>query len=357
VNPGVRPEGVSTLRVSLPTNRYRDQASWRRFQTRVLERAVSMPGIASVAIINRLPFDGGIQTAPLTVQGKSREEQVLDQADMRFVSPDYFQTVGIRLSRGRPFADADNEDAPLTIILDEVLARRYFGSGDPVGRAMKMGGIDSKEPWRTVVGVVSTVLGDGLDSANRGQAYLPYRQITSDRFAIVATAKGGQAVDAALREAVRYVDPNQAVFASQTLSSVMDATLGPRRFPLLLLSFFAVTALLLAGSGMYSVISYGVNQRTQEIGIRMALGAGSGSVLRMVLAEAGRLALAGTLIGLAGSALLSSTIRSLLFQVGALDAGAYAGACFVVLATTALAGVLPARRAARLDPYVAIRND
>jgi putative ABC transport system permease protein len=266
--------------------------------------------------------------------------------------------MGIRLIAGRGFTDADTLDGTPTMVLDEVLARRYFGSENPLGRAVKIGTSASKEPWRTVVGIVNTVMNDGVDHANRGQIYISYRQMTLDRFAVVAKATHANVnLGAAMRAAVREVDPEQAVYDVFSLSELIGRTTRPREFSLVLMALFAATALALASLGVYAVISWGVSQRTREIGVRMALGADSGSVLRMVLREAGGVALAGTVAGLAGAAALSALMKSMLFRVDAFDPAAFTTAAAVVVAATILAAVVPARRAALLDPCSAIRSE
>jgi len=358
VDPGIRPEGVFSMRVSLPTNRYPDNQSWRTFQGKFLQQAGALPGLASAGIVSKLPFDGSLQTAPITVEGKPQEQQSIEQVDLRNASPGYFPTMGIQLRKGRLFSDSDHADAPRVMVIDDLIATRYFGTEDPVGRRLKVGSVFSTEPWHTVVGVVNTVRGDGVDKPNRGQVYVHYAQTTLDRFAIVGRAAApGVDIGAAMRALIHNIDSDQSVFQLDWMQSVMDRAVGPRRFPLILLSTLAGIALILAGVGIYSVISYGVSQRTQEIGVRMALGAGSGPVLRMVLREAGRLALIGTLVGLAGGAMLSSAIRSLLFNVSVFDPLAFLSAGIVVVVATLSAALVPARRAASLDPLTAIRYE
>jgi putative ABC transport system permease protein len=286
---------------------------------------------------------------------------------MRLVTPGYFVTMRIELVRGRTFAAADKRGAPLVIVINEALAREAFPGQEPIGRGIACcePGPDGSPNWKEVVGVVRDVHAQGLDEDPMPEFYLPMVQAPAaawswtDRTMTVAVRAQGDAVSlmTPLRRAVAEVDPALPLYNLGTMQGRLLDSLAQSRFSTMLLTVFGAIALILAAIGVYGVISYGVAQRTQEIGIRMALGARHADVLAMVVRHGAVLAGIGLAVGLGGALALSRLLSCLLFQVSATDPPSFASGTVVLIAVAVLAAALPARRAARTDPMVALRNE
>lgn len=322
-----------------------------------------MPGIDSAGAIRPLPFvNGGWRTA-FAVEGRPTPPAGnAPETDLGVVTPAYFQTMRIPLLRGRAFTPRDNASSMPVAIVDESFARRCWPHQNPIGRHIKVdtGSFgDASQPVLTVVGVVGHTMNYGLDGTRRVEAYLPYLQRPVGDMTLVLRAKQGNESGLALeiRNAVQSVDANQPVYDIRPLQSVVEASLAARRLALYLLGGLSTLALLLAAVGLYGVISWSVAQRTQEIGIRMALGADRSTVLRMILREGLRLAGIGIGLGLAASLLLSRTMGSLLYGVRSDDPMTYATLSAALLAVALLSAWLPARRATQVDPIIALRGE
>lgn len=369
VNPGFDPHGVVTASVELPGTRYATSAQQNAFLQAVLHRLQQLPGLQQVSAINPVPFDvvggqgyGGWQT-DFAVEGRPKPAPGQEpETDIAMVSPDYFRTMHVPLLQGRIFTGHDDDKAARVAIVDESFARKYWPGQNPIGQHIKLQTSDfgsPKSPVLTVVGVVGHTLNYGLDGETRVETYVPFAQQPEPSITLVArtSMSDPSRIGAEITSAVQSVDPDQPVFDVQSMGDRVDKSLMARTIALDLLAGFAALALVLAAMGLYGVISYSVAQRTQEIGIRMALGAGRGAVLGMVLKQGMGLALAGVGIGLTGGLLLSQTMSSLLYGVRGYDPLTYAVLSLVLLSVALFSAWLPARRATRVDPMVALRGE
>jgi putative ABC transport system permease protein len=279
-------------------------------------------------------------------------------ANYQVIGPDYFRVMGIPLREGRFFTDRDTQPATRLVIVNEELARRQWPGQNPIGKRLKVWG--TGYPWLTVVGVVGNVRTEWPASDFRQEFYLPYTQYPWDlapRHFIVRTALNPTAVAAAIQREVTALDKDQPISDVRTLEQVVGEAVGPQRFAMMLLGAFAALALVLASVGIYGVMAYSVSQRTHEIGIRMTLGANRGNVLGMVVGEALVLALIGAGLGLAGALGLTRLLSSLLYTVRPTDPLTFALVALVLVGVSAFASYIPARRATRVDPIVALRYE
>jgi putative ABC transport system permease protein len=360
VDPGFNPAGVLKAQFQLPRSRYPiDARAWppdfgavRRFNAALLERVSTLPSVQSSALAVNHPLDPGSITS-FVIVGREQESRDFPEMSLRIVTPGYFDTLGIPLVRGRRLDEAD-ESRP-TMVVNDVVAERFFAGRDPIGQEIGMFGIR----WR-IVGIAGTERFRGLAAPAPIAAYVSLSQIPSlsGMEAIVVTTSGDTgALATELRRVVRQLDPEVALFGVEPLADTLSASLGGERFLTLLVGIFAALAMTLAAIGIHGVLSYTVAQRTREIGIRMALGAEPGSVLRHVMREVGGIALVGLLAGVAIAALFTRLLSGLLFGVSPADPTTLAGVLVVFGAVSAMAMWLPARRAVRVDPIDALRNE
>jgi predicted permease len=281
--------------------------------------------------------------------------------NISIVSPEYFHLVGMTLLRGRLFGDVDDEKAPQVAVVNEAFARTYWPDGDPVGKHLKLNnehGNRTNAPWTTVVGVIADARTESLAEASVPQMFVSlYQRISKDLAVFVRGRLDTAAIPVQLREQVQLVNPELPVFGAQTLEEVRTASLSERRFSMEMVGLFALTALLLAGLGIYGVISYLVSERTHEIGIRMALGAQRRNIVRMVLRQGLGLAIAGAAVGLACALIVSYLMAGLLYGVRPADPLTFAGVALLLIGVALLACYIPARRALRVDPLVALRYE
>jgi predicted permease len=275
------------------------------------------------------------------------------------VSEDFFRILGVPIVSGRAFSAADSADAGRAVIINQELARRYFGDENPVGRRMRFGAGPTTNPqWMTIVGVSGNMRSERLDLEVQPTVMMPLRQASRLSMAIVIRTSGDpKRLSTAIARSVRAADPDQPTFAVRTMDEVQSAAVAPRRFSMQLLGGFAMLALLLAAIGIYGVMAYLVSQRTREIGIRVALGARPSSVVRLIVMYALGLAAAGVAIGLVAAVLLSRVMAGLLYQISPTDPWTFGGITLVLFATALVAAMTPARRAARVDPMIALRAD
>ncbi len=360
VNPGFEPHGLITGAVTLPQTQYGDAAKQIAFYRAALERISGLPGVTAVAAAVPVPFTGQAGSASFSIEGRpSPPGDPGPHGDIGFVSPDYFAAMKIPVKRGRVFTDQDRSNTTLVALIDETLAREYWPNQDPVGQHMRNGGPNT--PWATIVGVVGhTKNSDLAGDVVKGRYYYPLLQ-QSFAFPLVTflarTESDPAHLSGPLRDAVRAVDPSLAVSRIKLLSDMVSASLASRRFVVTLLGIFAGLALLMAVIGLYGVISYSVAQRTQEIGIRMALGAQAGGVLSLVIGQGMQLAGIGAVIGLAASLVFSRLLRNQLFHVSAFDPLTFALTALILIAAALMACYIPARRATRVDPMDALRYE
>jgi predicted permease len=346
-------------------SRYPDALSQTQFTERLLGEVRALPGVRSAAVTSNIPFGGDYSSSVIFPEGyvPPPGEPVLSPFRTR-VSPGYFQAMGIDVLQGRPFEVGDNADGQQVIIIDEWLANRYFPGESPLGKRMLFGTVpgmeEDEEPYLyTIVGVVASHRQNNLvESGFVGAYYFPFAQRPSIVATLVLkTDRDPLALTEPVREVVARLDPEVPFYGTRTMEDRVDASLLERRSSMLLLMIFAGVALFLAGVGIYGALAYSVTQRTREMGIRMAVGSGSREVFRLVVLQGLRVVGVGLLMGGAGSFLLSRLIRSLLYGVQPTDPGVMGGVALLLAVTGLAACVLPARRATRIDPVVALTGD
>jgi predicted permease len=379
IDPGFRTEHVLTMDLALPTPdlalpfQEKDAEKLRRvtFLDELFSRLRAIPGVREVGGANGLPLTGGLADggyllmSPQEKPPRTFEDPLwhdltrAGDADYCVASEGYFRVLGIPLRRGRLFDDRDTMDAPHVALISESLVREKWPNTDPLGRTIEFGNMDGDLRFLTVVGVVGDVREDSLETTPRSTVYVNYRQRpqTTGSFTVVLrTEAEPAAVFAAARQIVRDLDPNVPPSFS-SFTEVFSASLKTRRFNLTLVGVFAATALLLAVAGIYGVMAYSVVRRTHEIGVRMALGAGAPDVLRLVLGQGMLTTVVGVMIGIAGSFALTRAMQSLLFGVSATDPLTLAGVALLLASAALLACYIPARRATKVDPMVALRYE
>lgn len=357
VDPGFTTTGTFVAKISLPRAQFPDSAKQYAFVDRTVSALRAIPGVQSVGVAQTLPFSSDDyvlgfyrEDLPRPSPGKSTS------AFYYSVSPSYFQSMGIRLLRGRLFDDHDVAGAKRVAIIGETMARRRFGDGDPIGKRIHI--TNGPETWREVVGVVSDTKHYGLTDEAHEQMYEPIAQRPYPFFGLVIRApNAGLGLAGAVRAAMQKVDPAQPVHGFASLDSMVSRSLARQRFSMWLFTAFSAVALLLAATGIYGVISYSVGQRTNEFGVRMALGAQSVDVLRLVLSGAGKLVGVGLASGLVAALLLTRTLHSMLFGVSPHDPVTFAAIAALLVAVALLASIVPARRAMRVNPVVALRAE
>jgi putative ABC transport system permease protein len=357
------PEKVLTARTVLPLTKYEDTQKRNAFYQRVLERLESTPGVVSAGYTTSVPLSWKGGTSGFFPEGTTNPVPgVSYDANHRQVSANYLQTMGIPLRQGRYFDAHDNEQAMPVAIINETMAREYWPNGDAVGRRFKLGDPDDDVPWLTVAGIVGDVRQMGIDVPVKAEMYLPYQQVKNfdwyiPRDLAIRTNGDPASLTGAVREAVSAADPDQPISNIATMEEVLGHEAAQRRLGMMLLSAFAVLALLLASLGIYGVLAYFVAQHRNEIGVRLALGATPARILLLVLRKGMALTLLGVGIGLAASFALMRLMSSLLFGVKAVDPLTFAGVPLLLAFVAFLACWLPARRAAKVDPMVALRYE
>ena len=358
VDRGFRTDGIAAATVHVW-----DYPAQRRvgFAGEVLARMAALPGVRSVAATSALPLAGDIGATEARYVASGRAAPRAGEEPRAFASVvtlDYFATLGIPLRRGRLFGTADDSASAPVVVVSETLARQQWPGEDPVGKRMTVIFSRGRPVVREVVGVVGDVRHAGLDETPRPALYMAHAQVRSGALMLVArTAGDPAALVPQIEKAIWSVDPGLSVYETATMEGLLDDWLRPRRFTLVLLLAFSLAALALAAVGVYGLMSHIAAERTRELGLRMALGARVGDVLRLVLREGLGLAIAGVVLGLAGAAALTRVLRNMLFGVEPLDPLTFAGVAVLVIGCAALASLVPARRSARVDPIVALRAD
>jgi putative ABC transport system permease protein len=355
VNPGFEKDRVLALQVFLGRNQKPEQIT--AFYDQALEKVGSTPGVQSAALVASPPFINLEQDAPFTIQGQAPPPKGKEpSAFYTEVSPGYLSALTVPLLRGRFFTKFDKSDTTLVVVVNQNMARRYFPNEDPVGRKLTV--IFDQPEEREIVGVIGDVLHSGLDTTARPEMFVPYSQSpTSQMTFVVKTTPDPASMLPAVKSAIREVNRNQTFSKTATMDQLVSDSLQQRRFNLFLLVSFGVLALLLAGIGVYGSINYSTRQRTHEIGLRMALGAQAGDVLRLVVGNGLTLSLIGIAIGLIASFALTRLMKGLLFGISATDPVTFIAISLLLAVIGLLASWIPARRATRVDPLVALRYE
>jgi putative ABC transport system permease protein len=363
VSPGFRPDHVLTMQIALPETRYSGQKI-ALFYQQLVERLHALAGVQYAGIARNLPLSGSDASLNFVVENRPVESSAeQSRAKYRAASADYFAALGIPLVRGRYFDRTDGEKSPGVVIINNTMARRFWPGENPVGKRMKAG-FDGSQ-WCTVVGVVGDVKHTGLDAATNAEMYYQYLQIPPELMSFVEgtmtlvlrTQADPNSMVAAVRGEVQKLDADLPVFNVKTMQDLVGGSLAQPRFRTLLLGIFAGVALLLAAIGLYGVIAYAVTQRTNELGVRMALGAQKSDVLKLVVGHGAQLAAIGIGIGLLVALPLMRIISQLLFGVNAADPVTFAGTAVVILLVTVAASYLPALKAIKVDPVIALRSE
>jgi putative ABC transport system permease protein len=367
VDPGFKPDSVTSFRVSLPGARYPNEADAQRFTTRVLNELKQLPGTRDAAATYFRPFEQGIMRTSFDVRGEVKRPS--DQSMLSIVmptSPEFFRTMGIPVKKGRTYDESENgfRGEPV-VVVNEALVKKYFPTTDPIGKYLTYGighdtapGKPSMDVQGRIIGVVGNVHQRDLKTDPYPTTYIPYNTYATQEMSfVVRTTSNAGAVGAAARARIRQIDPELPVYDLQTMDEAMSASASQQRFFMALLVGFAVLALLLAAIGIYGVISYSVTQRTREMGIRIALGATQHRVMKLVVSQGATLAIVGVGLGTAGALSLTRVIQGLLFNTSALDLPTFVGVGALLAGIAIVAAYMPARRAAKVDPVTAMRAE
>jgi predicted permease len=360
VSPGFDPKNVLVMAMSLPQeNLYYGPPAHPQFARDLQEQVGSIPGVVAVSAVSHLPIGGGGAGRAFVIEGEADpgpENQ--PGAGYRVICPNYFRTMGIKLISGREFTEQDSQNAPGVIVINEAMAKQFWPDEDPIGKRIKIGTFTSDSPWLTIVGIAQDVKEGGLDRSPFPIFFRPYSQAAWPVMAVVVrTASSPGAFINPIKQALARVEPDRAASGIRTMEEVIYDSLGSRRFPMLLLLAFSLVALTLAAVGISGVVSFSVSQRTREIGIRMALGARKGDVIRLVLNRSMAAALIGVVVGLAASFALTRFLTGLLFEVKPMDPIVLGSVTLILTGVALIACYLPARRATKVDPMIALRYE
>ena len=354
VDTGFRAENILTFRFTVPPKKFATSAQRSDLYERVVEQLAALPGVESVGATNDLPFGGSRSGSSFDVEGRAPDPQMLFFAGYRTVSPGYFHTMRIRLLQGREFSLHDNQDAAFVAVVNQALVKKYFANESPLGHRLK-----SHAHFYEIVGVVGDVKHEDLGAPTSPELYLCQLQaeVPPWTFFAVRSRTEPKALATTVREAMKQIAPEEPIYSLNTMSDLVEYWLSPQKFNSLLLAVFAGLALVLAAIGIYGVIAYSVVQRTREIGIRMALGADRVNVLRLILRQGARIGMLGLLLGTVATYLSTRALSSMLYGVDPHDPLIFAGIAVSLFAVVVMASYIPARRATRVDPLIALRYE
>jgi putative ABC transport system permease protein len=357
-SPGFNPEGVLTMNLNLPSAKYKEDPQRAAFYSELVQRVKALPGVQSAAVVNYVPLGGSNASDAFLIEGVPEPPPGQEnEGRYRVCTPDYFQTMGISILKGRGFNDQDIQGSKPVIIVNETLARRYWPNGDAIGKRIRFYGPLDKAPWMEIVGIVQDVKHE-LNLPVTPDYYLPHAQDSWNAMVLVArTSVDPQSMATSIRQQVLAIDKDQPVFDVRTMHEVRAISIAVYSFGSATMGIFAVVALVLAAIGIYGVMAFAVTQRTQEIGIRMALGARAIDVLKMVVKSGMSLAAIGVIAGLAGAIGITRLMASLLFGVSPTDIVTFSLVSAGLLMVALLACYIPARRATKVDPMVALRYE
>jgi putative ABC transport system permease protein len=360
VDPGFNGDQLLTFNVSLPDKKYPEDPQKITFYEQVADRLRTLPGVEVVGLSSGLPLgNNGWQTSFVVDGQPPPEPGKTPLTEATVTSPDYFRAMGITILKGRNFTEADTKDKPRVTVIDEEFARRFFPNEDPLGKHIRPGGNDPRNPLVEIVGIVRRVKMEGLNQeSDRVQSYYPFRQLAVGGMTVTIKTSGEPMnIATAVREQVQAVDPEQPIYNLNSMQQLRDDSIAPERLNLMLFTCFAVVALTLASVGIYGVMSYAVTQRTHEIGIRMALGAQPRNVLGMVVRQGMVLTITGMALGVVGALLAAQLMVKLLFGVSATDPLTFVAIPLLLLGVALVACFVPARRATKVDPMIALRYE
>jgi putative ABC transport system permease protein len=355
-NLGFNPDQVLTVTLSLSSSTYPEDRQQAAFFRQALERIQSLTGVQSAGATTALPLTLSLSGSDFRIEGRPEPEAGKEMIiNTSSVSPGYFSTLGISLMKGRDFSDRDNSDAPRAAIINNDLARIYFPGEDPLSRRITF---DDGESWISIVGVVADTKRLGVDTAAKPEVYFPYLQVPASSMSLVVrTATEPLTLAGAVKNEIKMIDKDLPLGESKTMQQVLSESNSGRRFNLVLLTVFATVALILAMVGIYGVMSYAVTQRTHEIGIRVAIGAQSRDVFRMVVGEGMILAMIGIGFGLVGAFALTRLMTTMLFAVEPTDPATFVTIAALLTGVTLVACYVPGRKATKVDPLVALRYE
>jgi putative ABC transport system permease protein len=359
VNPGFNPRNVITLELELPQPKYPQAQQRIIFQQQLIQNIESIPGVQYAGTVNNIPFGGSESHNTYSIEGRnfSNPSERL-QAYTRIVSPKYFQVMNITIHKGRQFTDQDNANSSRVALINETAARRLWGDEDPIGKRIKLGSPETNNPWLGIIGVVGSTSHTGLAVASQPEVYVPFLQNPGLTITLVARATSDpKSVAATIRQQVATLDRNLPLTNITYMEDLISKSVAQPRLYTFLLGLFAALALLLAAAGIYGVLSYSVGQRTHEIGVRMALGAQQGDIFKLIVGHTVVLISIGLAIGLAISLALSRVMSSLLFGVTPNDSLTFVLISLLLLVVGLVASYIPARRATKVNPLIALRNE
>ncbi|MGH9929524.1 MAG: ABC transporter permease [Pyrinomonadaceae bacterium] len=359
INPGFSPENLITLEIQLPQNKYAEKERQTAFQRQLVQHISDIPNVKSAATVDNLPFSGNESNVGLAIEGQPPLSATQrPRAFLRNASENYFQAMNIPLRQGRTFVDNDNANAPGVAIINETAARRFWPNEDPIGKRLKRGAADSKNPWLMVVGIVGPVSHTALEVASQPELYLPFQQNPEANLTLVAkTNSDPRSYTNAVRREVAALDKDLPVSNLRFMDDIIAKSVAQPRVYALLLGIFAGLALILAAIGIYGVMAYSVTLRTREVGIRMALGAQPGDVLKLIIKQGMALALAGLITGLVISFALTRVLASQLYGVSSTDPSTFAAISLLLMLVALIACFIPALRATKVDPLIAVRHE
>ena len=353
VDTGFRAENVLTFRFAVPAGKFNSEQKGELYE-RIAERLAALPGVESAGAINDLPFAGSRSGSSFDIEGRAPDPQLLLFAGYRTVSPGYFSTMRMRLLQGREFSPHDTHDAVFVAVVNQSLVKKYFAYESPLGHRLK-----SHDRIYEIVGVVGDVKHEDLGAPSSPELYLCNLQaeLPSWAFFAVRSRTEPKALIATVREAMKQIAPEEPIYGMDTMTDRLEYWMSPQKFNSLLLAIFAGLALVLAAIGIYGVIAYSVVQRTREIGIRMALGAERVHVLRLILRQGARIGMLGLLIGTAAAYLSTRALAGMLYGVDPHDPLIFAAIAVSLFVVVVMASYIPARRATRVDPLIALRYE
>ena len=362
VDPGFRTENILTMRVLLSQTNYPDSQRWLNFFNEVTQRVQALPGVRSVGLINNLPLSGTGVISGFLIEG--RPTPITDEdyrTGYRVIRPTYFDTMGIKLKKGRQFTERDNQNSSRVAIISEAMAQRFWQGEDPIGKRVAIGReqIQGQETiWREVVGVVGNVRHWGLMEDGTPDTYVSDLQSPSpSMFLVVSSSSNQPNLISAIRKEILSIDKDQPVYSVRTIDELLLRSISQLRFYMTLLTIFASIALVMSVVGIYGVLAYSVNQRKREIGLRLALGAQRNDIIKMVLAQGMKLVLIGIVAGIAVAIPLTRLMSSLFFQVHSIDPLTYVGVSLFLALIALIASYIPARFATRVDPAITLRGE